>query len=396
MTYTQPATTDFLAESPTAYPLFYRTYSRRTPTGDRESWDEVTYRTVVKGLREIGRLTHDETELLLSTVGRGLAFPSGRWLWVGGTEWLEKPENFPGAFNCTSQPVNGRPEDPWEAIASTMDLAMMGSGTGVVLEPQYVEKLPAIARQIDITVVDSVFSRPKSERAQLSTLEAGEDLAHSTLTVGDSRAGWVGAYKHLLYLASTPALPGRVTLQVDLSHVRKKGERLEGFGGVANPIKLADMFKKVASLLNGAVGRQLTALEVCLLVDHAAMCVVAGNLRRSAGMRQFSWDSPLHKTNLWQQDDAGNWRIDPERDSLRMANHTRVYHTRPSRVECVEAVREQFYSGEGAIQFAPESIARASADILDTDPLREQFIEVYTSQGREAARQFLRDSGATD
>lgn len=800
MTYPQPATTDFLAESPTAYPLFYRTYSRRTPTGDRESWNEVAYRTVVKGLREIGRLTHDETELLLSTVGRGLAFPSGRWLWVGGTKWLEAPENYPGAFNCTNQPVNGRPEDPWEAIASTMDLAMMGSGTGVVLEPQYVEKLPAIARQIDVLIVDSTFSRPKEDRAQLSTWTHDRGNIY-TLTVGDSRAGWVGAYKLLLDASTAPGLPDRVDLRVDLTHVRKKGERLEGFGGVANPIKLADMFKNVATLLNGAVGRQLTPLEVCLLIDQAAVCIVAGNLRRclpedalvhtehglvpikdikigdyvqtplgfrrvldkfdqgtqdvyeletnsvfpratlnhrvavlssalgdkewktvgslesgdrlmhntsilpgrqtslpldftqkrpaqsttakainipsltadvawligythgngyvavgrnkhnkpfgavtwamnsaqpellkklrgkidqalaafgvtathrvakkentstsicssirlaeyfyryikqpktpleipsfilqgsseirsaylagladsdgaihnrpphlvttvypkfarqvlvvlaslgiagrlsvtrpqkdtwqlrhsvtipafkneynaliathsckgiltigqkvhgftipremmraafahteirgmgfnsavdsnferyraesgvcidipvsfkglgavdhvqtydieveeahcfycdgylthnSAGMRQFSWDSPLHKTNLWQQDDAGNWRIDPARDALRMANHTRVYHTRPSRAECIEAVREQFYSGEGAIQFAPESIARASADILDTDPLREQFIEVYTSQGREAARQFLLDSGAED
>lgn len=395
MTYTQPATADFLSESPTAYPLFYRTYSRRSVEGDRESWDEVTYRTVVKGLQAIGKLTQEETQLLLRVVGNGLGFPSGRWMWVGGTEWLEKPENFPGAFNCTSQPANGRPEDPWEAIASTMDLAMMGSGTGVVLEPQYVEKLPAIARYIDVLIIDSIFSRPKGERVQLSTLrhDAGNTY---TLTVGDSRAGWVGGYKLLLDLASSSGFPDRVDLRVRLTHVRKKGERLEGFGGVANPIKLADMFKNVAAILNGAVGRQLTPLEVCLLIDQAAVCIVAGNLRRSAGMRQFGWDSPLHKTNLWQQDEAGNWRIDPARDALRMANHTRVYHTRPSRSECVEAVREQFYSGEGAIQFAPESIARASADILDTDPLREQFIEVYTTQGREAARQFLLDSGAED
>ena len=30
------------------------------------------------------------------------ALPSGRWLWIGGTEWIEKEKNFSGAYNCTS------------------------------------------------------------------------------------------------------------------------------------------------------------------------------------------------------------------------------------------------------------------------------------------------------
>ena len=58
-------------------------------------------------------------------------------------------------------------------------------------------------------------------------------------------------------------------------------------------------------------------------------------------MRQFaSADTSAAgaKDNLWQQDEEGNWRIDPERDALRMANHTRVYHTRPSREVLLEAV----------------------------------------------------------
>jgi len=61
---------------------------------------------------------------------------------------------------------------------------------------------------------------------------------------------------------------------------------------------------------------------------------VAGNIRRSAGMRQFAAEdlsAAGAKENLWQQDSDGNWRIDPERDALRMANHTRVFHNRPDR-----------------------------------------------------------------
>jgi ribonucleotide reductase class II len=85
----------------------------------------------------------------------------------------------------------------------------------------------------------------------------------------------------------------------------------------------------------------------------------------------------------------GNWRIDPERDSLRMANHTRVYHTRPTKEVVHAAVTKQFMSGEGAIQFAPEAIARSNADLLKTPELRQEFIEIYCDQGRDEAGRWL-------
>ncbi len=151
----------------------------------------------------------------------------------------------------------------------------------------------------------------------------------------------------------------------------------------------------MAQILNRAIGRQLTAEECCLLIDEAAIVVVSGNIRRSAGIRQFDASSPLLKENLWQQDPAtGDWKIDPDRDALRAANHTRVYHRKPTEEECIEAVRKQFYSGEGAIQYAPEAIARASADLLSTEYLRRHFLAIYADQGQAAAGEFLRSLDA--
>jgi ribonucleotide reductase class II len=72
-----------------------------------------------------------------------------------------------------------------------------------------------------------------------------------------------------------------------------------------------------------------------------------------------------------------------------MANHTRVFHSRPSRAVVLEAVKRQFQSGEGAIQFAPEAIARANADLLTTPELREEFVGIYCDQGREEAGRWL-------
>jgi len=179
---------------------------------------------------------------------------------------------------------------------------------------------------------------------------------------------------------------------VDVSHVRPKGEVLKGFGGIANPALLPRLFPRVARILNRAVGRKLTPIECCLLIDEAAATVVAGNIRRSAGMRQFSSDdeeAAYAKANLWQQDEQGNWRIDPDRDALRMANHTRVFHHKPSREECLAAVRNQFYSGEGAIQWAGEAIARANRDILNTPEKKARFLALYAEHPSKA-RSYLR------
>ena len=58
----------------------------------------------------------------------------------------------------------------------------------------------------------------------------------------------------------------------------------------------------------------------------------------------------------------------------------------------MDAVTKQFHSGEGAIQFAPEAIARSNADILKDDELRREFIEIYSEQGKDEARNWINSS----
>jgi ribonucleotide reductase class II len=378
-------TSQFPETAPAANPVFFRTYSRRQPNGRRESWEEVCDRTL-KGLVKLGKLTDAEVAVLAKMQHQLKALPSGRWLWVGGTEWIEKQENFSGAYNCTSTNVTD-----WRAFGLMMDLAMMGCGTGAVLEPQYIHQLPPIRNRLNVTITGEIGITPALERKEITEIQiAGNDI---TIYVGDSRQGWVKSYQTLLELSSDAQFAGEVNVRVDLRNVRPAGELLKGFGGVANPIKLPELYQRCAAILNKAVGRQLNSVECCLLIDEAAVVVVAGNVRRSAGMRQGDSDDELFaqaKSNLWQQDENGNWRIDPERDALRMANHTRVFHRQPTLNECVDAVRNQYYSGEGAIQYAPEAIARANADILTTPQLKTEFLQAY-NQGKEQARAWLRD-----
>merc|ERR1712216_481194 len=79
------------------------------------------------------------------------------------------------------------------------------------------------------------------------------------IKVGDTRRGWVDSYQLMLELSSDPRSEGgSVSIEVDLNDVRPVGETLKGFGGMANPVKLKDLYGRVARLLNKAIGRRLT------------------------------------------------------------------------------------------------------------------------------------------
>jgi ribonucleotide reductase, class II len=262
---------DFPATALTANPVFFRTYSRFTTTG-RETWSEVCTRTL-KGLVKLGKLTDAEADIIDRMQRQVKAMPSGRWLWVGGSAWLEQPQNFSGAYNCTSTNVCD-----WAAFALMMDLAMMGCGTGAILEPDLIGKLPVVKNHLNVVITNQIGGVPLTNRHELTTFEIAGDKA--TITVGDSRQGWIKSYKTLLELCSDDRFNGEVQVAIDLSNVRPAGELLKGFGGMANPVKLPELYGRCATILNKAIGRQLNSVECCLLIDEAAVTIVAGNIRR--------------------------------------------------------------------------------------------------------------------
>ena len=372
----------FPDNAPSANPVFYRTYSRRTE-GGKESWEDVVERCV-SGLSEVGKFTPGEENLVRDQMANLHSLPSGRWLWVGGTDWITKPKNYSGAYNCTSTDANDLASFPLQ-----MELLMMGSGTGAILEPRCIDQLPEIANTWDLTVRDNIGSADRYESATRVDRIEGEG---ATVYVGDSREGWVDAFYLLLLLATEGTFSDVTSVTVDLSNVRPPGSPIAGFGGVANPVKLAHFYRRAGEILRKAHGRKLTSVECCLLLDESSLAVVAGNVRRSAGMRQFNSaddEAAVAKDNLWQCGEDGKWRIDPERDALRMANHTRVYHEKPSYEEVKASVTKQFHSGEGAIQYAPEAIARSNADLLVNKNMVSSFIYIYQNVGVEGAKQYL-------
>ncbi|WP_199328563.1 LAGLIDADG family homing endonuclease [Anabaena azotica] len=262
----------FPESAPAANPVFFRTYSRRTEAGLRETWDEVCDRTL-KDLIELGKLTAEEVAILEKSQRNLKALPSGRWLWVGGTDWINKSKNFSGAYNCTSTNLKD-----WKAFGLMMNLAMMGCGTGAVIEPQHIHQLPPIRNRLNVIVQGEIGTTPKNLRREYTqTVIEGNKV---TIHVGDSREGWVESYQVLLELSTDERFTDEVQVFVDVSDVREAGETLKGFGGVANPVKLPGLYQRCAAILNKAVGRQLNSVECCLLIDEAAVTIVAGNIRR--------------------------------------------------------------------------------------------------------------------
>jgi len=389
--------TEFNPLAPSAPAVFYRSYSRRKEDGTRESFEESIKRTI-SAIAEIGSFTEMQTDIALQMGLNQHCFPSGRALWVAGTDWAKKPDNFPGYYNCCSMHV-----DDVSVFSLLMELAMMGTGTGAVLEQEVVEKLPPVKRGLyieDVVLNSGVEGGQENTEIKFTGIVDNNPII--LVKIGDSREGWASAYRGLIELAMgapaqdeeeiTSCVDARIVL--DLSQVRQAGEPLKGFGGTANPVRLQETMERAAAILTKAAGRQLTPVECCMLIDEAASAVVAGNIRRSAGMRQFSADdteAAEAKDGLYKQDGEGNWSVDPEKECLRMANHTRCFHRKPAYKEILNAVTKQYWSGEGAIQYVPEMIARANADLLTTAERKQQFLQIYCTNGREEAQEYLSD-----
>lgn len=387
---------EFPKKAPCAAPTFYRTYSRVKEDGTKENFDEVVDRTV-EGLRKLGGLTSDDLESIANHQREVKITTSGRWLWVGGTEWLEKPENALGAYNCLSLYL-----DEEEDFFLTFDLLGQGCGVGAVIEKEGLSKLKPIVNHITLSSLSGEdigckYNLPFiSYRGEYFDMDREDCLMFKTgentilLVPGDSRLAWVDTYRKLWSLFNgtadkdyygTPIPSSSYEVYVDYSFIRPKGVPIKGFGGKAQPSGFPIFIERVTTILNRVVdaGGGLSTKRASLLCCEGGKAIVAGGVRRSAEWHGFDSDDKEGgscKENLWVENN-GKWIIDPERDAFRMANHTRLFHHRPTIEEIRESVTKQHASGEGAIMFVPEAIARCNADIFPTKQERDNFIQTY-------------------
>ena len=266
---------------------FLRTYSRKKEDGTKERWHEVCER-VVNGMYSIQkdlcrsvRLPWNEKQGRRSAeeaYDRMFHFkwlPPGRGLWMMGTPFVHERHNSAPLQNCafvsTGDMSKLHPEKPFLFL---MEASMLGVGVGF---------------DTDGAAKEFVIHEPVGETAWQIT---------------DDREGWVESTGMLLraYLAAHQPAP-----TFDYSIIRPAGEPIKGFGGIAaGPQPLIDLHDAIRRQFENRAGDMLTTRDIVDIGNRIGVCVVSGNVRRSA---ELALGSPEDETFV----NLKNYETNPDR-----------------------------------------------------------------------------------
>ena len=290
------------------YVVFKRTYARTLDEKEHttEEWWQ-TLRRVVDGAEAIGAgLTEAESERLFDYMFNLKASVGGRMLWQLGTPNNERLGGD-SLVNCWYVNLT-KPED----FSWMFERLMLGGGVG-----------------FSVTTPEALGMVRQGTVQHLN--EADADYI-----VPDKREGWAQAVLQALrtYLGSEDD-PTYLTYNTSL--IRPAGAPIRTFGGKASgPGILVEGIEKITAVLNGAVGRHLTSVEVLDIANIIGSVVVAGNVRRSA---EIAIGSPNDVDYL----NAKRWDLGTIPMHRAMSNNSVV-------VDDINELPEEFwegYSGNG-------------------------------------------------
>ena len=267
-----------------------RTYRRWLPKKKRrETFVERNARVVDANLYLVKDIISDqeynlERSIMLDHMNKLLALPSGRSMWIAGTEANKK--HPASSFNCSGLAINRV-----EAFTTVFELLMLGTGVGFRVFSSDINKLPSI-KKFDIEF-EEYNARPKQDRLEQTIAKIiNSDTVY--VEVGDSRKGWIDSLDTLLKVAfntySSFELHDTLTLSFDIkkivfnfNSVRPLGERINGFGGTASGHEaLRILLKDVYDIINECPTNKLRSIDCLDICCAIAKGVIAGNTRRSA------------------------------------------------------------------------------------------------------------------
>lgn len=387
----------------TRYPVNARTY-RRIEDG-WENLEDVQKKRQLEYMLSIGEYTKEQSSLVSLYHNKMVSNASGRVWWAAGSNKENDPFAYYAFYNCSGILFKSH----YDYIRAFTNL-FLGCGQGEVILndwSRYAEILEHLkstdSNLFNLSPLKNVFNltisgqfgeykKGEPDYTEVTKLYIGEDTV--TIEIGDSREGWASAYNLLFELYTNGdyfldnkdalGLPVQTSitkeklkalningfnLNIVISSVRAYGEVIKGFGGIANPLYLHKFFTHVTNRLNHVVltqNGQYTTLDISLLLNESGALAVSGNIRRSAKINQFLFNDPTAnaKMGLYHQNEEGQWVVDEDKNVLKYSNFTKMYFTAPTYEEVEEAVRTQYFSGEGAIQFIPVAIARANIDLF--------------------------------
>ena len=326
--------------------VYYRTYSRWLPEEmRREYWWETVRRSVEYNCSLVPT-SKEEAEQLYKNVYTLKQFLSGRTFWVGSTD---VSKHYPMSnYNCSFQVI-----DSFAAFKDIFYLLMVGSGVGVRVLKSDVEQLPMVRYDMEI-IHESYTPVSKAERQDSTSLE----FTHNdtvTITVGDSKEGWVQALDYFIKVLYSTEFRKIDTVILNYDHVRPKGEKLKTFGGTASGhSSMKNMFMKIEKVIKKAGARSTTGrvkLKPIDCMDIANVIgenVVVGGVRRTAEIVLIDQDdveSIQAKSELYKKVDE-KWVIDTEISHRQMSNNSIYYTRKPTREGLHWHLQQMRYSGE--------------------------------------------------
>lgn len=259
------------------YVVFKRTYARPIPDENRtEEWWE-TVRRVVDGAQNIGAdLTEAEAERLFDHIWNLRGSVGGRMLWQLGTDNNQRLGGD-SLVNCWMVNLRSVEDFGW-----MFERLMLGGGVGFR--------------------VDGTYDLGKVVQGKITHLPGAKD---ADFIVPDKREGWADLLMRVLraYLPKYGHDYHEFTYSTVL--IRPEGAAISTFGGVASgPSILVEGVERICKILDGAVGRYLTSVEVLDIANVIGSIVVSGNVRRSAQIALGEpYDSAFLQAKRW---DLGN------------------------------------------------------------------------------------------
>ncbi|MBC6342018.1 ribonucleoside-triphosphate reductase, adenosylcobalamin-dependent [Lactobacillus kimbladii] len=295
---------------------YKRTYARWLPEKNRsENWDE-TVKRVIEGninldprLKDspstevVNELTDEAKDLFKLVYGLG-ATPSGRNLWVSGTDYQKR--NGDSLNNCWFIAI--RPQKYGDShivpdylgqkqkavsmpFSFLFDQLMKGGGVGFSVVQDNIKNIPAVDNKIDLTIVIDKKSASYADSVKLGATDKAEwakqnegksDYIYYNLP--DTREGWVLANARLIDMHFNQTnSENKTKLVLDISRIRPYGAKIHGFGGTASgPMPLVEMLFDINNIINNRVNSNLTSVDCTDICNLIGKTVVAGNVRRSA------------------------------------------------------------------------------------------------------------------
>ncbi len=236
--------------------VFYRSYSRLKEDGSNEHWADVVIR-VTEGLFSIQKnhyILHglewrdeeyqDFAKKFALTMYDLKWLPPGRGLWIMGTKYVYE-RGSAALYNCAAVDTG----DLSNAADWAMDMLMVGAGVGFN------------------TAWDGKAIKPDKSNPKRYIIE-------------DSKEGWVKSLRLLL----DSYTKGGDFYTFDYSKIRPAGTPLKTFGGVAaGPEPLKRLHKVVEETMDAYLEGKIDKTRCIVdIFNHIGVCVISGNIRRSA------------------------------------------------------------------------------------------------------------------